>query len=297
MQQSINLTAGMNTLGIQLVPTAPTPPPPAATASLTVTVTDSVTGQPVSGAQVSIAGMALNTNSVGQCIFTGIPVGQYEITVTMAGYLLMQETVVLTAGDNTYNAQLTPSRLAGFQVGDYVWYPADQYGHPAVGVCLIIGTYQVGTYTYYNAVVVVGGNTTPGPDNQITFSSGTVSQIGIVLATQDQIASSGALGPTTLTVQYLSAQQVDAHTVFPAYQSGRYSAYVLTVNNLNPTSVTRVFEIWYRLEPGWPDEDSGSVGTFTFPPGKSTINILAPPIGLPATYWCVDDQGVKTPEA
>jgi hypothetical protein len=87
MQQSINLTAGMNTLGIQLVPTAPTPPPPAATASLTVTVTDSVTGQPVSGAQVSIAGMALNTNSVGQCIFTGIPVGQYEITVTMAGYL------------------------------------------------------------------------------------------------------------------------------------------------------------------------------------------------------------------
>jgi methylmalonyl-CoA mutase N-terminal domain/subunit len=80
---AVAVGAGIAVLVSQKAKASPSP----TTATLLVTVTDSVTGQPVSGAQVSIAGMALNTNSVGQCIFTGIPVGQYEITVTMAGYL------------------------------------------------------------------------------------------------------------------------------------------------------------------------------------------------------------------
>ena len=72
-----------NTATVSLTSTAP------ATGDLGVTVTDSSTGQPISGAQVTLSGAGSGsaaTDDSGTATFSGIAAGDYSIAVTKDGY-------------------------------------------------------------------------------------------------------------------------------------------------------------------------------------------------------------------
>ena len=81
----VELLEGNNELNVNQVPIAPP------TANLFGVVTDSVTGQLLSGVKVTINSTVVYTDTYGYYLFEGLTPGSYTITFEKEGY----ETLVL----------------------------------------------------------------------------------------------------------------------------------------------------------------------------------------------------------
>jgi CshA-type fibril repeat protein len=90
-----------------LLPETSAPP---TTTSVTGTVVDALTGQPLAGVQVSIAGNALHvsTDATGLFRWADLPVGALELDLTLAGYQGLHVSLLASAG----TADLGPLRLS-----------------------------------------------------------------------------------------------------------------------------------------------------------------------------------------
>ncbi|MBD3332657.1 hypothetical protein GF356_07390 [candidate division GN15 bacterium] len=65
------------------------------------TVTDAATGDPISGAQITLAGPAAggaSSNANGEYSFSGLPDGDYTITVSKSGYIQVTKQVAIDGG-------------------------------------------------------------------------------------------------------------------------------------------------------------------------------------------------------
>lgn len=64
---------------------------------LDVRILDSQTARPISGASVSVAGITLTTNVSGETRFI-LPSGNYDVNVSMPGYISQNERIILSQG-------------------------------------------------------------------------------------------------------------------------------------------------------------------------------------------------------
>jgi TonB-linked SusC/RagA family outer membrane protein len=84
-------------------------PVAAQTGGLLVNVKDRQSGQPLSGAQVAIAGQRQTgsiTNDQGRALFPAIPTGSYTVTVTFLGYSEVRRTDVSVAAGQTTQVEI-----------------------------------------------------------------------------------------------------------------------------------------------------------------------------------------------
>ncbi len=91
-------------------PLAPEQAQPATTGRVTGTVTDAAAGAPVPGAQVTIAGTTLGsqTNDEGRYTITGVPAGNVTVLVRRIGYTEARQAATVTAnGAVTVDVRLT----------------------------------------------------------------------------------------------------------------------------------------------------------------------------------------------
>jgi len=72
----------------------------ASTGTLEVYVTDSKTGNPISGATVTADSSSCTTDSNGYCSIT-LPSGTYTVSVSASGYQSASQSVTITAGQTT----------------------------------------------------------------------------------------------------------------------------------------------------------------------------------------------------
>ena len=82
-------------------------------------ITDATTGEPLESANVFLANTTLGsaTDRNGFYLINNIPLGNYELVVSMMGYHLREETVyLLERTDNVFNFKLTPKVLMGREV-------------------------------------------------------------------------------------------------------------------------------------------------------------------------------------
>jgi TonB-linked SusC/RagA family outer membrane protein len=101
----------LHALAIAVLATFVTTSLAAQSGSIRGTVTDSTNQSPIQGAQVSVVGTALRTetNASGQYGFTNVAPGTVAVRVQLIGYAPMQTTVAVTAGQEaTVNFVLTP---------------------------------------------------------------------------------------------------------------------------------------------------------------------------------------------
>ena len=93
--------------------TVPTTPATAQTGQIAGTVSDSVTGQPVSNADVIVVGTVhrARTRDDGRYAIVGIPVGAYSVEVRRLGYQPRRQTAVPVSADGsvTVDFRLAPS--------------------------------------------------------------------------------------------------------------------------------------------------------------------------------------------
>lgn len=87
------------------------PPPPMG--SIDGTVTDLVTGEPIIGANVTIAGTTLMTDDMGYYLFGGLELGLYDIAVSLTGYNPDGATGVEVLEDQTTTVDFALDPLVG----------------------------------------------------------------------------------------------------------------------------------------------------------------------------------------
>ncbi len=105
-QETINLTPGDNLYDFPLDPIL-------ATAS--GTVTDATTNDPIDRASVEFEGYApVETNANGDYLIAGLRPGDYDVTISAAGYVTGHEQVTLVQGDN-FNIDFQLTLLAEMQ--------------------------------------------------------------------------------------------------------------------------------------------------------------------------------------
>ena len=92
-------------------PTPPTTPTPTAP-SLAGTVTDVVSGAPVSGVAVAAQGQSATTGSDGRYSLTSLTAGAASLTAQHQGHVNFSQSLTLASGTNTSNVALTPSNAA-----------------------------------------------------------------------------------------------------------------------------------------------------------------------------------------
>jgi TonB-linked SusC/RagA family outer membrane protein len=98
-------------VGALLVAASVAPAAAQANGQITGTVVDSVTGQPLLGAQVTVTGTKLGmvVNADGNYVIQGVPAGQATVRVQRIGYAFAEQTVTVSAGASvTANFRLEP---------------------------------------------------------------------------------------------------------------------------------------------------------------------------------------------
>ena len=101
--KTVTVTAGTTTtLNFELIPMNGT---------ISGIVTDSSTGDPISGATVTADGMSAITNSSGHYTISDVPAGTYTVTVSADGYKSSSQTdiTVVAEATTTVNFELTPA--------------------------------------------------------------------------------------------------------------------------------------------------------------------------------------------
>ena len=84
-------------------------PPPGSTGSIQGIVTDGLTDQPIEGALVSANSLSTNSDSSGNYILNGIPVGNQEVVAVIEGYSSQTKTVEIIENEIVeLNFQLIP---------------------------------------------------------------------------------------------------------------------------------------------------------------------------------------------
>ena len=77
--------------------------------TITGTVTNSLTGEPIAGANVTANGYSATTNSSGAYVIPDVPLGNYTVTASAAKYVNQSKTATVTAGTTTtLDFELTP---------------------------------------------------------------------------------------------------------------------------------------------------------------------------------------------
>ena len=78
--------------------------------TLSGTITDSESDSPLPGANIILVDATLGAAAGldGTYSISGIPAGTYLVRVTFIGYKQIEQTITITAGENTYNAALEP---------------------------------------------------------------------------------------------------------------------------------------------------------------------------------------------
>ena len=84
-------------------------PTPVSTGSIQGVVTDSPTGQPIEGVLVTVNNLSTTSDSLGNYILNGIPIGNQEVTAVIEGYYSQTESIEITEDEITeLNFQLIP---------------------------------------------------------------------------------------------------------------------------------------------------------------------------------------------
>jgi hypothetical protein len=155
-------------------------------------VTDADSGDPIAGAQVSVAGTSLSitTGTDGRYALAGIASLEFVLNVSSVGYTQQQLGVKLAShGSYTANVALTPVAAEGFQVVS-VEAKQPQYGPNATALftasvasllsaskaALVLGEVQDGTGTPV-AIVRPYAEGTTTPVSEFNFAAGEVKQI------------------------------------------------------------------------------------------------------------------------
>jgi len=198
--QSATYTMQISAFGEAEVTLKLSPPGSGATSSqIAGTVTDAETGQPVSGAQVAVAGTSLTatTDNDGHYTLGGIGVLEFVVNVSAVGFAQQQLGVKLAShGNYTLNAALSPVAGESFQVVS-VAAQQNAYGANATALfttriasllsasysVLVLGEVQdaVGA-TVATVSPYAEGTTTPA--SQFNFDAGELKQLTIPWNTQ-----------------------------------------------------------------------------------------------------------------
>lgn len=163
VSNNVALTRGNNThnFTLSMIPTTPT------LADLFGKVTDAITGNAVSDAQVKLGSASYITDSTGYYLFTGVKTGSYSLSITKVGYNTASYSVNLKAGDNYQSVLL---------VLTYVQPPPIQ-----VTASLTGHVYQ--TATIYPGPVLSGVLVSVSGKTATTDSSGRYSISGLPVGT------------------------------------------------------------------------------------------------------------------
>ncbi len=135
--------------------------------SLHGTITDAITGDPIAGVQVALSGAnskTATTSSSGAYSLSSLNEGATTITVTYAGYLELQVTLEMVAGQSyTFSPVLTPITASGVVLQGTVVDAAT--GDPINGAAIVLGgvndaTVQTDLAGHYRFEGLVAGETT-----------------------------------------------------------------------------------------------------------------------------------------
>ncbi len=103
----LGVGAGLGLLAALAREAPPTPPP--GRANLYGKVTDSVTGDPISGVMVTLDGMQVYTDAQGNYAFTDLETGTYSLFFQKGGYEEIEMAdITLQEGNNELNVQMPP---------------------------------------------------------------------------------------------------------------------------------------------------------------------------------------------
>ncbi|GAG62020.1 unnamed protein product [marine sediment metagenome] len=92
-------------------------PTPVSTGSIQGVVTDSLTGQPIEGALVTVSNLSTTSDSLGNYILNEVPVGNREVTAVTDGYSSQTKTVEIIENEIIeLNFQLIPLSQEGQRV-------------------------------------------------------------------------------------------------------------------------------------------------------------------------------------
>jgi hypothetical protein len=116
-------------------PIAPVPPPNMG-GTVTGTVTSSVTGRPVSGAEVRIGATVLTTGATGQFRFIGLAAGAVTLRCKAASFEDFEKVVEVGSAGVTQDVGLT--RIEVFEFGDFALYVPATVESPR-GVIIALG--------------------------------------------------------------------------------------------------------------------------------------------------------------
>ena len=112
----------------------PIPPPPTTPllANLYGVVTDSQSGDPISGVSVTVNGSIAITDNIGYYLFEDLAVGEYVITLERSGFVTATLSIILVEGNNELNLTMVIVVILSLSiVAFYYWilhgYPMGPY--------------------------------------------------------------------------------------------------------------------------------------------------------------------------
>jgi len=260
------------------------------------------------GVAVSLNGRSTGTNADGYYEFTGVTPGSYQLTLTIAGYDTISNTVAVVEGDNNFSYQMNIhwDSISGTVTDSLTGLPLSN-----VEVRLGNAVQPAGAITYTDA----GGtfSFSPATGFHIPWDMGPYTVVfllnGYLMETR---TLARVPGDKTLTVSmsplvsenltYLNATvTLWLPDYAPPGATWRGVTYRLTVKNPHQIDVVKNLRSWWNFN-STGAAYTGFVYSLIVPAGQTiTVDITIPldnltvMLGYATDIWFVDDDGQATP--
>ena len=210
-----------------------------AVASLSGTLTDAATGQPISGAQLTLGTLTASSGTDGSYTFTQLAAGAAQLAVTAAGYTSATQSVMLQPGANSCNVQLcaTSADISGV-IGDAVsgapLAQATVSGDAGTATADATGHYTLTGVTPGTHQLTAAATGYAAQTRTVTCNAGAVTTVNFALPGQGSLqgtitdATSGQpLAGATVTVDSTAViTNAAGYYTFPTLTAGVYNVQV-----------------------------------------------------------------------